>query len=48
LACEQNIDASANLVVRFHLLYSCYVCDFRHSPMDIIVNCKLILIYFNN
>jgi hypothetical protein len=43
-----GFDASANLVVRFYLLCSCYVGDFRHSLLDIFVNCRLILIYFNN
>jgi hypothetical protein len=27
---------------------SCYVGDFRYSLLDIFVNCRLILIYFNN
>jgi hypothetical protein len=48
LACEQNFDASVNLVAHFHLLCSCYVGDFRHSPLDIFVNCRFIMIYFNN
>jgi hypothetical protein len=30
-----------------YLLRSCYVGDFRHSALDIFVNCSLILIYMS-
>jgi hypothetical protein len=40
-------ECNIHLIGCFHLLRSCYVGDFRHSPLNIFVNCSLILIYMS-